>query len=65
MMLKALSLRPEIIIAMFHLSLTYQEIDNEIKAKEWLEKVIDTPIMDFRDKYVKRKARKRLKDLAD
>ncbi|MCJ7552583.1 MAG: hypothetical protein MUO34_01750 [Ignavibacteriaceae bacterium] len=65
MMLKALSLQPEIIIAMFHLSLTYQEMDNEIKEKEWLQKIIDAPIIDFRDKYAKRKARKRLKELAD
>ncbi len=40
-------------------------MDNEIKEKEWLEKIIDAPIMDFRDKYAKRKARKRLKELAD
>ncbi len=65
MMLKALKMQPGIVIAMFHLSLTYQEMDNEQKEIEWLKKTIDAPASDFRDKYAKRKANERLKDLLD
>lgn len=65
LMLKALRLQPNAVIAMFHLSLTYQEMDNEPKEIEWLKKTIDAPINDFRDKYAKKKANERLKDLLD
>ncbi|MDP2362420.1 MAG: hypothetical protein Q8M94_01485 [Ignavibacteria bacterium] len=65
MMLKALSIQPGIVIAMFHLSLTYKEMDNEQKEIEWLRKVIDAPIINFRDKYAKRKAKERLAELID
>lgn len=65
MMLKALKINPGIVIAMFHLSRTYKEMDNEKKEKEWLQKVIDAPVIDFRDKYAKRKSQRRLNDLAD
>lgn len=65
MMLNALKIQPGIVIAMFHLSLTYQEMDNEQKEIEWLRKVIEAPITDFRDKYAKSKARERLADLID
>lgn len=65
MMLKALSLQPNIVIAMFHLSLTYREMDNEQKEITWLKKVIDAPINNFRDKYAKRKAKERLAELID
>lgn len=64
MMLRALSIQPNVVIAMFHLSLTYKEMDNEKKEIEWLKKVINAPINDFRDKYAKRKARERLKELS-
>jgi hypothetical protein len=62
-MLKALEIHPEIVIAMFHLSLTYEEMGNETKEIEWLKKVVDAPITDFRDKYAKRKARDKLSEL--
>lgn len=65
MMLKALKINPGIVIAMFHLSHTYKEMDNEKKEKEWLQKVIDAPVIDFRDKYAKRKSQRRLNELAD
>jgi tetratricopeptide (TPR) repeat protein len=63
LMLKALEIHPEIVIAMFHLSLTYEEMGNETKEIEWLKKVVDAPITDFRDKYAKRKARDKLSEL--
>lgn len=63
LMLKALSLQPNIVIAMYHLSLTYKEMDNEQKEIFWLKKVIEAPINNFRDKYAKRKANESLKEL--
>lgn len=63
MMLKALKIQPGIITAMYHLSLTYQEMGNEKKEIELLKKILDAPISDFRDKYAKRKVRDRLTDL--
>lgn len=63
MMLKALEIQPGICVAMFHLSRTYYEMDNELKEKEWLKKIVDAPVTDFRDKYAKRKAKKRLTEL--
>lgn len=65
MMLKALEIQPGICVAMFHLSRTYHEMDNEKKEREWLNKIIDAPITDFRDKYAKRKAKKILMELGD
>ncbi len=64
-MLKALEIKPGIVIAAFHLSLTYREMDNEEKEIEWLKKVIKLPERDFRDKFAKRKAKKRLEELLD
>jgi tetratricopeptide (TPR) repeat protein len=65
MMLKALKIQPGIVTAMYHLSLTYQEMDNKKKEIDWLKKVLDAPITDFRDKYAKRKAKIRLTELID
>lgn len=65
MMLKALEIQPGICVAMFHLSLTYYEMDNEKKEREWLRKIVEAPVIDFRDKYAKRKARERLKKLGE
>jgi len=48
---------------MFHLSLVYQEMENGKKEIEWLKKIIDEPVTDFRDKYAKKKAKKRLNEL--
>ncbi|MCK7516445.1 MAG: hypothetical protein MZV64_01320 [Ignavibacteriales bacterium] len=63
LMIKSLTINPGIITAMYQLSLVYQEMENEQKEIEWLKKVIDAPVTDFRDKYAKRKAKERLKDL--
>lgn len=63
LIVKALTINPGIITAMYQLSLVYQEMENEQKEIEWLKKVIDAPVTDFRDKYAKRKAKERLKDL--
>lgn len=65
MMLKALDIQPGICVAMLHLSRTYNKMDNLKKEKEWLQKIVEAPIIDFRDKYAKRKAQVRLKELED
>ncbi len=63
MMLRALKLQPGIVIATFHLSLTYQEMDEEEKEIAMLIKVSELPEINFRDKFAKRKAKERLKEL--
>ena len=63
MMLKALELQPGMVIAAFHLSLTYKEMGDEEKEIEMLNKVLDMPKLNFRDTFAKRKAKERLDDL--
>jgi len=65
MMLKALELQPRIVIATFHLSLTYKEMGEEEKEIEMLKKVLEMPNLNFRDTYAKRKSKERLEDLLD
>jgi tetratricopeptide (TPR) repeat protein len=65
MILKALELQPGIVIAAFHLSLTYKEMGEEEKEIEMLEKVLELPNLNFRDTFAKRKAKERLEDLLD
>jgi len=65
MMLKALELQPGIVIAAFHLSLSYQEMGDEEKEIEMLKKVLELPNLNFRDTFAKRKAKERLDDLLD
>jgi tetratricopeptide (TPR) repeat protein len=65
MMLKALELQPGIVIAAFHLSLTYKEIGEEENEIEMLKKVLELPSLNFRDTFAKRKAQERLDDLLD
>ena len=63
MMLKALEIQPGICVAMLHLSRTYYKMDKIDKEKEWLQKLVEAPVTDFRDKYAKRKANERLKKI--
>lgn len=63
MMLKALKIQPGIIMAMFNLSLTYDEMGDKKKEIELLNKIVNAPIIDFRDKYFKRKASEKLANL--
>ena len=62
-MLKALQIQPNIIIAYFHLSLIYREMDEEEKEVVALKKILDLPVYDFRDEFAKLKAEKRLEEL--
>jgi tetratricopeptide (TPR) repeat protein len=63
MMLKALELQPGIVIATFHLSLTYKEMDEEEKEIAMLIKVSELPEVNFRDRFAKHKAKERLEEL--
>jgi tetratricopeptide (TPR) repeat protein len=63
MMLKALELQPGIVIATFHLSLTYKEMDEEENEIAMLIKVGELPEVNFRDKFAKRKSKERLEEL--
>ncbi len=65
LMLKALELQPGIVIATFHLSLTYKEMGEEEKEIEMLKKVIELPNLNFRDTFAKQKSEERLKDLLE
>jgi len=65
LMLKALELQPGIVIATFHLSLTYKEMDKEEKEIEMLKKVLELPNLNFRDTFAKRKSKERLQELLD
>lgn len=62
-LLKALQIQPEMITAMFNLSLVYKEMDDERNEVYWLKKIVYAPITDFRDKYSKMKAKERLNEL--
>lgn len=64
-LLKALELKPGIVIATFHLSLVYREIDDEQKEISALKKILELPEKDFRDKYAKKKSKLRLKELTE
>ena len=64
-LLKALEIKPGVVIATFHLSLAYKEMGDEEKEIRTLRKVLDLPEKDFRDKYAKRKSERRLKELMD
>ena len=64
-LLKALDLNPGIVIAAFHLSLVYRELDDEQKEINTLKQVLEMPERDFRDKYAKKKSKMRLKELTE
>jgi tetratricopeptide (TPR) repeat protein len=64
-LLEALELNPGVVIATFHLSLAYREMGEDEKEIQMLKKVLDLPEKDFRDKYAKRKAERRLRELMD
>lgn len=60
---KALSIMPDMIIALYHLSRTYQKMERKDDEVRLLRKVMNLPLRDFRDKYAKIKAQDRLKEL--
>ena len=60
MLKKALSFDQNMIVANFQLAKTYRNMDREPEEKALLEKVLILPVRDFRDKFAKEKANKRL-----
>jgi tetratricopeptide (TPR) repeat protein len=60
MLKKALSFDSTMIVANFQLAKTYRQMDNEPEERILLQKVLKLPIRDFRDKFAKEKAAKRL-----
>ena len=64
MLKKALSIDPNMVVANFQLAKTYKQMDREQEEKALLQKVLLLPIRDFRDKFAKEKANKRLNDIS-
>ncbi len=54
---------PDMIVALYHLSRTYQNMGRKDDEVQVLRKVMNLPLRDFRDKYSKIKAQERLKEL--
>ncbi len=61
--LKALKIRPNMIVAMYQLAKTYRAMENERKEKEMLQKVLNLKVEDFRDKFAKEKSKRRLAEI--
>ena len=61
---KALSFDPNMIVANYQLAKTYRQMDKESEEKALLQKVLKLPIRDFRDKFAKEKATKRLNGIS-
>jgi len=64
MLKKALSFDPNMIVANYQLAKTYRQMDREPDEKALLQKVLLLPIRDFRDKFAKEKADKRLNGIS-
>ena len=64
MLKKALSFDPNMIVANFQLAKTYRKMDREPEEKALLQKVLILPVRDFRDKFAKEKANKRLNGIS-
>lgn len=60
---KALSINPNMIVAIFQMSRTYRKLEMYDKEKELLQKVLNLQVINFRDKFAKIKAQKRLSQM--
>jgi tetratricopeptide (TPR) repeat protein len=63
MFYKSLSIDPDIITVYYNLSKTYDKLDDKKNEIDCLNKVIQLPVRNFRDKYAKIKAAKKLEEL--
>ena len=63
MLNKALTIKPNTIVATFQLALTYKAMDNKEKEKEFLNKVLTYKQKNFRDQFAIKKAKRILKQL--
>ena len=64
MLKKALSFDPNMIVVNYQLAKTYRQMNREPEEKVLLQKVLVLPIRDFRDKFAKEKANKRLNGIS-
>jgi hypothetical protein len=64
MLKKALAIDPNMIVANYQLAKTYRQMDRGPEEKVLLQKVLILPIRDFRDKFAKEKANKRLNGIS-
>ncbi|MDR3667532.1 MAG: hypothetical protein P4L35_11880 [Ignavibacteriaceae bacterium] len=64
MLKKALAIDENMIVANFQLALTYRRMDKEAEEKALLQKILNLPIRDFRDKFAIEKAKKRLNSIS-
>jgi tetratricopeptide (TPR) repeat protein len=62
---KSLSIDHDIIIAYYNLSKTYDKLNDRKNEIDCLNRVIQLPVRNFRDKYSKIKAAKKLDELKD
>jgi len=63
MFYRALSYNPEIISAIYNLAKTYYKLGDVKNEKECLDKTMQLPVKNFRDKYAKIKAALMLEQL--
>lgn len=61
--LKALKIRPNMIVATYQLAKTYRAMEDEKKEKEMLQRVLKLKVEDFRDKFAKEKSKRRLGEM--
>lgn len=63
MLLKALSIDSKVVMVHYQLAKTYRYMENREKELYYLKTAINLPVRDFRDKYSKRKAERRLANM--
>jgi hypothetical protein len=64
MLKKALSFDQNMIVANYQLAKTYRQMNRKPEETALLQKVLMLPIRDFRDKFAKEKANKRLSSIS-
>jgi tetratricopeptide (TPR) repeat protein len=62
---QALKMDPDMIVATYQLAKTYRKMDKEQQELKMLKKVADMRQRDFRDKFAKAKAKKRVEELTN
>jgi tetratricopeptide (TPR) repeat protein len=64
MLKKALSINPNIVVAVYQLSKTYRAMERDDEEKALLKKVLTMKNINFRDKFAKEKAKRRLSEIS-
>ena len=63
MLKKALSINPNVVVAVYQLSKTYRAMERNQEEKALLQKVLAMKNLNFRDKYTKAKSQRRLAEM--